>query len=211
LQSEALTTQLAYLRSPDAAHAFESAQAATDTARQQKQSADQVLAASEQTDAAEKEGDAFAAHLAAIIEHGEHMGLQDGHCPLCAALRKPEEFAAAIADSRKRLAARGERLAASARTVTDARAGVERAAAALSDASLKLAAETERRLIAEQRLAAIRRTYSENQFDGSAEKPTEAQKLILSEQERASHGSNARFTFSRPRAQSTVCPASRRR
>jgi chromosome segregation protein len=184
VQSEALAPELAYLRSPDAARAFESARADTDTARQQKESAGQVLESVERADAAEKEGDAFAAHLAAIIEHGERIGLQDGHCPLCAARRNPEEFAAAIADAKNRLAARGERLAASTRAVNDARAGVKRAAAALSDASRRLAAETERRLLAERQLDAVRRTYSENRFDGSAESPTEAQRLILSEQER---------------------------
>jgi chromosome segregation protein len=164
VQSEALAPELAYLRSPDSARAFESAQAAADTARQQKEIANQVLESAERADAAEKEVDAFAAHLAAIIEHGEHIGLQDGHCPLCSARRNPEEFAAAIADAKNRLAARGERLAASGRAVNDARARVERAAAALSDASRRLAAETERRLLVEQRLNAVRRTYSENQF-----------------------------------------------
>jgi chromosome segregation protein len=184
LNSETLAPELAYLHTPDAARALEAAQAASESARQQKERADHLLGAAERADAAEKEGDTYAAHVAAIIEHGQQIGLQEGHCPLCAADRKPEEFADAIADARKRLASRGDRLAASARAVNDARAGAELARARLSEAISQLAAETERRLVAEQRLNAIRRTYSEHGFQGSPESPEEAQRLILAEQER---------------------------
>jgi chromosome segregation ATPase len=151
---------------------------------QEKASADQLLATAERADAAEKEGDTFAAHLAAIIDHGEHLGLQDGHCPLCAAERKPSEFVAAIADAKRRLAERGERLAASAKAVSDARQAVEAATAAYTISARKLAEETERRLAAQQRLNTITRTYSDNGFSGLPENPTESQRLVFDEQER---------------------------
>ena len=184
LHSETLASELAYVRSPEALRNFKAAEAAVQSARREKDRAEQLLAVTERTDAAEKAGDVFAAHFAAIIEHGEKLGLQDGHCPLCAAERKPEEFATAIADARKRLADRGVRLAASASAVDNARGAVDAALAALTNAARKLAEETERRLVAEQRLNAIQSTYSQNGFDGSPENPAEAQRLLLSEQGR---------------------------
>jgi chromosome segregation protein len=184
VQAEALAPELAYLRSADAVRNLEAAQRSVQHAMQEKASADQLLATAERADAAEKEGDTFAAHLAAIIDHGEHLGLQDGHCPLCAAERKPSEFVAAIADAKRRLAERGERLAASAKAVSDARQAVEAATAAYTISARKLAEETERRLAAQQRLNTITRTYSDNGFSGLPENPTESQRLVFDEQER---------------------------
>ena len=184
LQSKSLASELAYVRSQEGRRNFQTAEFAVQAARYEKERAEQLLAVAERADAAEKAGDLFATHLAAIIEHGEGLGLQDGHCPLCAAERKPEEFAAAIAVARKRLADRGVRLAASAADVNNARSAVDAAQAALTNAARKLAEETERRLGAEQRLNTIQSTYSQNHFNGPPDNSGEAQRLLLSEQER---------------------------
>jgi DNA repair exonuclease SbcCD ATPase subunit len=48
--------------------------------------------------------DSVAASLALLVEHGESLGLHDDHCPLCAAHRTSEEFAAGLAIARKRVA-----------------------------------------------------------------------------------------------------------
>lgn len=47
--------------------------------------------------------DHLADSLASIIEHGEMVGLQEGHCPLCDAARTQGEFASAISEARQRL------------------------------------------------------------------------------------------------------------
>jgi chromosome segregation protein len=174
IESEALAPELAYIRSPEADRNLKTADAAVQSATRQKDSAEQILTASERADVAEKAGDVFAAHLAAIIEHGEVLGLQGGHCPLCAAQRKPHEFASAIADAKNRLAERGARLAASATAVNEARSALDSANAALSDAASKLAEELERRHNAERRLETIRTIYLQNEFDGSPEYPASA-------------------------------------
>ena len=69
---------------------------------------------------AERESDLFAAHLAALVDHGSHLGLQDGHCPLCEAARSSAEFEAALSTSRKKLAGRDATLAQATLAVTEA-------------------------------------------------------------------------------------------
>ena len=66
-------------------------------ARQAKERADEGLAGAQRLEAAERESDAFASHMVAVLDHVEAVGLQAGHCPLCDAVRSSEEFAAAIA------------------------------------------------------------------------------------------------------------------
>ncbi|MGZ5231102.1 MAG: hypothetical protein ACXWC3_13815 [Burkholderiales bacterium] len=47
--------------------------------------------------------DAIAASLSLLVEHGERLGLHQDHCPLCAAYRTPDEFAAGLAAARRRI------------------------------------------------------------------------------------------------------------
>lgn len=44
-----------------------------------------------------------AASLSAILEHGEHLGLDEGHCPLCSASRTEAEFEAGVEKLRLRI------------------------------------------------------------------------------------------------------------
>lgn len=86
---------------------------------------DGVLAAEEletavAAEAAEKQADAFAAHMIALLNHGEEVGLIDGHCPLCDATRNDAEFAAGLTAARARLSGRGDAAARSADRVARA-------------------------------------------------------------------------------------------
>ena len=111
-----------------------------------------MLALAQRADESERASDSYAAHLTAILEHGQGLGLQDGHCPLCAASRSQQEFDAAIADARARLAARGERLATSMKAFEDAQAAVNTATQALVIAQQEFARERERRARVDQQL-----------------------------------------------------------
>ncbi len=51
----------------------------------------------------ECQADAMAAALSSLIQHGEHVGLDDGHCPLCRAERSIDEFSAGLDAARTRL------------------------------------------------------------------------------------------------------------
>ena len=78
-----------------------------DEAQQRVTTAETAIAQAQQRLAAEREVDLLAASLSRLITHGEHLGLDDGHCPLCAAARSSEEFAAGVAKARARLNALG--------------------------------------------------------------------------------------------------------
>jgi chromosome segregation protein len=83
---------------------------------------------------AEKGIDSIAASLSVLIAHGEHLGLDDGHCPLCAAAHSSEEFAAGLAKARARLDALGAGISAAEEDL----ASVTRAAAPAREEVLTL-------------------------------------------------------------------------
>jgi chromosome segregation protein len=78
-----------------------------DQAQQAFTSAETAIAQAQHRLTAEQGADSLAASLSALIAHGEQLGLDEGHCPLCAAARNFEEFAAGLAKARARLNALG--------------------------------------------------------------------------------------------------------
>ena len=167
------------------------AQTERETARQAMTTAEKVLAAAESQAAAEQETDAFAAHMVALLNHGEAVGLQDGHCPLCDAVRSGKDFGAAIAAARARLNARGERAAEVSAQLEQARVNAAGAAAALAQAELKLAALAARRqrLLAE--LSSIREVFS--RLSPIPSDPATARRLTLQHQEETAQLESALF------------------
>lgn len=83
--------------------------------------AEDALASAERELAAEREADALASSLAALIEHGEHLGLDEGHCPLCAAARSVREFDFGLERARARLATFGMKVVSAGSRVRQAR------------------------------------------------------------------------------------------
>lgn len=79
------------------------ASAALEAAQREHQSAQQAVSEAEQRLEREEEMDAIAASLTLVVEHGERLGLHDDHCPLCAAHRTSDEFAAGLAAARRRI------------------------------------------------------------------------------------------------------------
>lgn len=99
---ELLVLQQAY-NAPDAVAVRENAKAELEAAREAKDIAFAVVSAAEALLAREEDADAVAASLAILVEHGENLGVHDEHCPLCAAHRTSEEFAAGLAAARRRI------------------------------------------------------------------------------------------------------------
>ncbi|MGO6742102.1 AAA family ATPase [Rhizobium ruizarguesonis] len=97
------TAQEAY-NDPDAVAVRAAAAAAHEVARREQEAAKKAVSDAEQRLVREEEMDTVAASLALLVEHGESLGLHDDHCPLCAAHRTSEEFAAGLAIARKRVA-----------------------------------------------------------------------------------------------------------
>lgn len=119
---------------PDAIQRREAARARLDAATKSKADAERVAADVERCLKVEEHGDAVAASLAAIIEHGEKLGRHDKHCPLCAASRTNEEFAAGLALARKRMETLASGVATARQRTIAARELLKRATAELEQA-----------------------------------------------------------------------------
>lgn len=94
----------ALYNAPEAVANREAASAAHEAAQREQEAAQQALSEAEQRLTREEELDAMAASLSLLVEHGERLGLHDEHCPLCAAHRTSDEFAAGLAAARRRIA-----------------------------------------------------------------------------------------------------------
>ena len=190
---DGLLPEVSYLRSPNASALLQAKKAERDAAARAKTQTDAHLALAVRAEEAEQESDRFASHLAALVEHGTALGLQDGHCPLCAAFRSTEEFNQAIASARSRLADRSEKLASAAAAVREGRTAVDIASLALKSAQEGVDDLESRRAATELELASVREVYERYSFDAPIEDIETAQRLLLREQERLAHLERALF------------------
>ncbi|MDK3022620.1 AAA family ATPase [Cupriavidus taiwanensis] len=102
LGREVASAQAAY-NAPEAVADRKAGSAVHEAAQLKHQSAQQAVLEAEQRLVREEEMDAIAASLSLLVEHGERLGLHDDHCPLCAAHRTSDEFAAGLAAARRRI------------------------------------------------------------------------------------------------------------
>ena len=166
------------------------ARADADAARRAKEQAEEKLAGARHLDAAERESDAFASHMVALLDHGEAIGLQAGHCPLCDAVRNSEEFAAAIAAARSKLSARVTRAAAA---LEQARLAVQQAETSLTAAEQRLAGLEDRRNSLSNSIASVARTFDQWNLAASPSEPETARRLLLQRQEETARLEQALF------------------
>ncbi len=122
------------LDAPDAVQEWEEARRRLDAAIKSKSEVDRVAVNAERGLEVEERGNAIAASLAAIIEHGEKLGRHDESCPLCAAPRTNVEFAAGLALARKRMENLASGIGAARQLATAARESLRRATAELDQA-----------------------------------------------------------------------------
>lgn len=169
------------------------ARADRDTARQAKEQADERLVEAQRLEAAELESDAFASHLVALLDHGEAIGLQTGHCPLCDAVRSSEEFAAAIAAARSSLSARGARATRAAAALEHARLAVQQAETTLTTAEQRLTDLEARRTGLLHEIASVAATFSQWTLAASPSEPEAARQRILQRQEETARLEHALF------------------
>ena len=132
---------------------------------------------------ADREADRFAAGMVALLRHGEEIGLIEGHCPLCDAIRSDTEFAAAIAAARERLAERGENSTRLQQRVEEASA-----AANLLASQARAAADTLKTLQSERdrnssEIEALNKSFLTFELGTDASNPTSARQIVLKRQE----------------------------
>jgi DNA repair exonuclease SbcCD ATPase subunit len=99
-----VATSLAAYNTPDAISNRNAASAARAAAQIEHEAAQRAVLEAEQRLLREEEMDAIAASLSLLVEHGERLGLHEDHCPLCAAHRTSDEFAAGLAVAERRIA-----------------------------------------------------------------------------------------------------------
>lgn len=142
---------------------------------------------------AERESDLFAAHLAALVEHGSHLGLQDGHCPLCEAVRSSAEFEAALGASRKRLAGRDATLAQATLAVVEAESALHAKRRRIEVLSAELGGLTREREDVLKRIKDITTIFVQYDFKADPGEPELAQVALLDEQEEIARLERALF------------------
>jgi chromosome segregation protein len=158
-------------------------QAASLAAARELESANQRLESALRLEAEERDKDEHTAHLAALLEHGSALGLEDERCPLCTAPRTKTEFEKALKLLAERLDDRGRKLAAAAAAVGSARTSATAAFAAQELANAELSALEGQRQSAQRQLLEVAETYSRLNFDAPADDPPRARQFLLREQE----------------------------
>lgn len=132
---------------------------------------------------AERESDAFATHLAALVDHGSYLGLQDGHCPLCDAARSNDAFEAALAAARKKLAGRDTGLAQATLAMHEAESTFQAERSQIDGLRIDIMGAQQQRAEAFERLQGIQKLFEIHQFKTDPAEPEVAQVALLNEQE----------------------------
>jgi len=130
-----LLAELAVVRTPEFLEQVRLAEASLSKATEHEIQTRQTLEAAQLAMDLEREADALAASLATLLAHGEDIGLQEGHCPLCDSALSDEKFKEAINRGRARLASRGGLAEASEQTLLKASASHAQALRELEIAS----------------------------------------------------------------------------
>ena len=134
---------------------FELARADVDAKREARERAAADLRVAEEREAAATQQDSYTSHLSAILEHGEALGLLQGHCPLCDAARTSEEFFGWINTARGRLMEKGIEAARLRSARDEARETVKSLDGGLAAASGALLQVASRRAGVEQEIARV--------------------------------------------------------
>jgi len=142
----------------DAIQRRESAQARLSAAHECMADAERVAAELERDFEVMERGNAVAASLAALVEHGEKLGRHNDQCPLCAASRTDDEFAAGLLLARERMNALASGVSAARQRVSAARESLRGARAEYEKAQAACAAIEEERT----RLVALEQAHVNN-------------------------------------------------
>jgi DNA repair exonuclease SbcCD ATPase subunit len=153
-RAEMLRSRQLTLQSDSALVEVRKVHAEYEAAQQAEHRAREILTRAQQLEAAERGKDSFVTHMIELLDQGEALGLQDGHCPLCKAARTAEDFASAIAATRASLEMPGVRVARAAVATNQARQDLEQAEAA--------------RAIAKKRVESIENQSNELAREGEA-------------------------------------------
>jgi len=109
------------------------------SAQEECERARAALAKAQAEFAVEQQANDLGASLIALLEHGARVGLHDGHCPLCDALRTQLEYEQGISTARTRLAELGSGIEAARQNLAEKDLALNSATAILEQAQRLLA------------------------------------------------------------------------
>jgi DNA repair exonuclease SbcCD ATPase subunit len=184
LGREVAAAQAAY-NAPEAVAARTAAAATHEAAQREHEAAQQAVTDAEQRLAREEEMDAVAASLALLVEHGERLGLHDDRCPLCAAHRTSEEFAAGVAAARRRVASLASGVQAARESLACARENARKPGLPLQEAAAVVQRHAEElRRLREQEAAHVD-YYNQWELDHDyIQSPERLEQAVASERDR---------------------------
>jgi chromosome segregation protein len=181
-----IQTTLNYFTSGEGAKEIEGQTLATQAAQRELDSSVLGLQTAMAQYEVQRDQDAMSLHLAGLLEHGESVGLIDGHCPLCDAPRTDKEFLDALSRLKERTAENGARAQSISEQLDRSR---QREAAA--DRGFRLANEAYETLLrrrddAQRRSEAIKDELSQLPVKIAASSATEVRDGMLRIQEETS-------------------------
>lgn len=133
--------------------------------------------------AAERDADPLTVHLSALLEHGEAVGLIEGHCPLCEAPRGSEQFGAALLALRTRLADSGERARLALKELESSTSDLRRVEEDLANTNQNVEAFAARRTISEERRRVLSNVLSKYAVNVPDLDPAKLREAILRRRE----------------------------
>jgi DNA repair exonuclease SbcCD ATPase subunit len=137
-QLNALRTELSQIRTPEFLAQLQQAEALVRDLSEVERTRRAEEVAAQKVLFAEREADALASSLAALLQHGDDLGLNEGHCPLCDSVLSEVSFRQAIERGRARLARRGSSAETSERALADATTRHSQAVVQLETAQLAM-------------------------------------------------------------------------
>ena len=110
----------------------------------------------------EEAASSVAASLSGLLEHGEHVGLHEEHCPLCAAARTSEEFEAGLQSLRARIGTLASGISEARVAAREALVTMNEAEKVLSSLDLEISEAASLQTIIMEKEVALRSFFEEN-------------------------------------------------
>ena len=110
----------------------------------------------------EEAASSVAASLSGLLEHGEHVGLDEEHCPLCAAARTSEEFEAGLQSLRARIGTLASGISEARAAAREALVTMNEAEKVLSSLDLEISEAATLQTTIIEKEAALRSFFEEN-------------------------------------------------
>lgn len=192
---ERIKTELERFSSEETRRELESLELRRQTSSAEVSTAQELVRGLEESLRGEELESSLAVHLAALLEHGEAVGLIDGHCPLCSAFQSNDAFLDAISALRQRLSERGTRIQSISAGLAQARRRLSEMQDALDGLNREYEEATGRQELLIKEQAQLRSQLEQWSVTPSEIDPKALRELILERQEGTSSLEQALAVF----------------